>query len=68
MTITACLDRISGFFEPKELSNNPVLSDIYLSLNKLEYYGRVHDKINLKNDVSNLHKDFRKVIEEAKSK
>lgn len=68
MTIAACLDKFTGVFEPKTLSNNPVVEEVYTSVRSLVYLDHSQDKYNLKRDVNNIQKDFKKATKEAINK
>jgi len=66
MSLMVCLDKISGVFEPKSLSKDPLISDIYSSVKNLNYINNRQDRINMRSDVLKIEKDFKKATKEAK--
>jgi hypothetical protein len=68
MSLAVCLDKISGVFEPKYLSKDPLISDIYSSIQNLNYINAAQDRINMRGDLLSLENDFRKATKQASKK
>lgn len=68
MSLMECLDKISGIFEPKPLSKDPLLSDVYSSVQNLNYINAAQDRINMRGDLLSFENDFRKATKQASEK
>jgi hypothetical protein len=65
--VLGIVKKINGVFQPKDVSDSPLLKDIYTSVRHLDYYSAKQDKLILKNDISALSRDFNKAKEDAKN-
>lgn len=60
--------RLSGVFDTIELSDEPMVADIYSSFRELEYHGIEQDKANIRGDIERLGRDFKKSARDAGTK
>lgn len=59
---------MQGSFLPKKTSRDRIVKEVSDSLSKLEYYGSINDKKNMRKDISAFNRDFNKATQEAKNK